>query len=112
MTPKQLADEFYGMAHDAAMNVMDIIQQESTCRIDMEHSYNEKGIHIDFMFRGEIDYSLIVPWEYLDDDWKIRTYYLRFKVSCINCKSITEIANNFNEKLKEITSSPNSKEST
>jgi hypothetical protein len=91
MNIKELSVKFFGKAHDASMNIMDIIAQENNWYLDMDSSYNKKGISIDFIFRGETDYSLIFPWEYLEDDNKIRDYYLRFKSKCTLCKSITDI---------------------
>jgi hypothetical protein len=91
MNSKELATEFYGMAHDAAMNTMDIIQQESTCRMGMEHSYQKTGIRIDFMFRNEVDYSLLVPWEYVQDDDKLRDYYKRFLVLSKEARTIPDV---------------------
>lgn len=78
MNPKQLATDFYGMAEAAAMNIMDIFAQED-CKYVMDHSHNRHGISIHFMFRGELDFSLLVPWEYVKDDILIRDYYIRFK---------------------------------
>lgn len=78
MNPKQIATEFYGMAYNAAMNIMDIFTQED-CKYIMDHYHDKNGITIHFMFRNECDYSLLVPWEYVKDDNKIRDYYIRFK---------------------------------
>lgn len=78
MKPKQLASEFYGMAHDATMNIMDIFVEED-CKYGMDHTLNKHGINIHFMFRNECDYSLLVPWAYVNDDKLIRDYYIRFK---------------------------------
>ena len=92
MNPRELANEFYGMAHDSAMNIMDIFAQED-CHYLMDHSYQEKGICIHFMFRGECDYSLIVPWDYANDDNKIRNYYVRFtSLHAREADTITDVA--------------------
>lgn len=37
------------------------------------------GISVNFMFRGECDYTLAIPLEYCEDGEKIKDYYQRFK---------------------------------
>ncbi len=90
MNPTELANEFYGMAHDAAMNVMDNLRQEG-CGYRMDYAYHNKGICVHFMFRGEVEYTLIVPWNYVQDDNKIRDYYNRFKVLAESARCIPDV---------------------
>jgi hypothetical protein len=78
MTPKDLAKQFYSMADVAANNVIDIIAQEN-CGHRPHHAYSNDGVYIYFSFRGEYEYPLLVPWDYVYNKDKILDYYKRFK---------------------------------
>lgn len=47
-------------------------------RIDTHYSQLKIGIYVDFLFRNETDYSLLIPWEYCNSEKLIREYYRRF----------------------------------
>lgn len=38
-----------------------------------------KGVQCISVFRGEYDYSFIIPWEYCEDEEKIKDFYIRLE---------------------------------
>ena len=75
MTFKNIANQFY-------------LEFDKVCKLIRENiDYNNTinihptiyGISVNFMFRGECDYSLMIPLEYCDSGEAIKDYYNRFK---------------------------------
>ena len=101
-----LKDEFKSRVDEATKLIKQTLREEN-CSYDMNsHVQFKKGISIDFMFRNELDYSLVIPWEYVEDKNQILIYFLRFKHATENAKCIPEverIADKFiDEELKQL----------
>jgi hypothetical protein len=83
-----LAKTFYERTDEAINTITATFRQEGCGYRTWGHPV-ETGIKIEFLFRSETDYSLIVPYEYCEDQEKIRDYYKRFQlllepISCIS----------------------------
>lgn len=92
MSIKLQAQQLHQAINQAARNIVSILQQEG-CGYRMYASpILDKGIMVEFLFRGETDYSLIFPWEYTQDDNKIRDYYRRFQEYSKDSDIIPDVA--------------------
>lgn len=87
---KELAEEFYRVATNAAQVIQNVLYSNG-CGYSTDYSLRKKGISIHFMFRNEVDYSILFPWEYIDDPAKIADYYNRFKEFTKDASVIPEI---------------------
>jgi hypothetical protein len=76
---KELATQLDNAINDVSCNIMNIFRRIG-CGYYMDCTpILDKGIRVDFLFRNETDYSLVIPWEYTQDDNKIIDYYNRFQ---------------------------------
>lgn len=94
-----LAKQFYERTEKAINTITAIFRQEGCGYRTWGHPV-ETGIKIEFLFRSETDYSLIIPYAYIEDQEKIRAYYKRFQlllepISCIS--EIQLLSDNFSE---------------
>jgi hypothetical protein len=81
MNIKEQAAQLNKAIEEAESDICDIIRQEGCGYKPWAHCILSKGIVIDFPFRGETDYTLIIPWDYVQDPDKIREYYKRFLIA-------------------------------
>ena len=94
-----LAKQFYARTDEAGSAIINHISQ-LTSGYRLSSRPLEKGLEIEFIFRGETDYTLMFPYTYIEDQEKIRNYYKQFlylikDVGCIS--DIQLISDNFSE---------------
>ena len=87
---KDVAYQFHTTAHEAACNIKKLIVKAG-CGYRLESHHNKNGIVIEFVFRGETDYTLLIPWDYVEDNDKIQDYYERFQAYIKDTHTIPEI---------------------
>jgi hypothetical protein len=83
---KELSNLFVFKSNEAINNVRSIINGYG-----YQYEINiHKGICVISTFRGEYDYSFIVPWEYCEDCGKIKDFYNRLEEYTKDSGSIPE----------------------
>ena len=85
-----LAKQFYERTDEAGSAIINHISQLiSGYRLSSRPL--EKGLEIEFIFRGETDYTLMFPYEYIETQENIETYYKQFKYIIKDVKCISDI---------------------